>query len=72
MKEQKAWDKLKPEEKVNLAISMTNVCVRICADGIRDRQPTITDEELIKEVRKRIMYTKRHRYTEDKKYRIIL
>jgi hypothetical protein len=61
MREQMAWDKFKPEEKVNLAISMSSVCVRICADGIRDRQPTITDEELIEEVRKRIMYAKRHR-----------
>ena len=45
---------LEPEEKVNLAISMTDVCVRVCADGIRDRHPEITEEELVEKVRERI------------------
>jgi len=55
--------KLTPEEKVNLAINMTDACVQICADGIRDQNPNITTAQLLKELRKRIMYQKR-RYHE--------
>jgi len=50
---------MKPEEKVNIAINMTDVCVRICADGIRDRYPTISEEELIERIRERITYMKK-------------
>jgi len=46
--------KLTPEEKAILAMDMTDAVTRICADGIRDRNPAITDEELIEEIRKRI------------------
>ena len=46
--------KLSPEEKAVLAMDMTDAVTRICADGIRDRNPDITDEELIEEIRKRI------------------
>jgi len=51
-------DKLKPEEKVNLAIGMTDVCARVCADAIRDRYQTIDEEELIERVRERIRFGK--------------
>ena len=54
--------KLKPEEKVNLAINMTDVCVQICADGIRDQNRKITEAQLREAVRKRIMYQKRRHY----------
>ena len=50
---------LKPEEKVNLAIGMTDVCVRVCADGIRDLNPDIREEELMERVRERIGFGKR-------------
>jgi hypothetical protein len=53
--------KLKPEKKVNLAIQMTDVCVRICADAVKDRHPSVKDEELIELVRERINYRKRHK-----------
>ena len=46
--------KLSPEEKVVLAMDMTEAVTRICADGIRDNDPKITDEELIEEIRRRI------------------
>lgn len=52
-------DKLKPEEKVNLSIDMTNVCARVCVDSIRDRDKALEEEELIDRVRARIMYGKR-------------
>jgi hypothetical protein len=51
--------KLKPEEKVNLAINMTDVVVQICADGVKDENPNITQAQLREKVRERIMYLKR-------------
>ncbi|MEM2936506.1 MAG: hypothetical protein QW231_04955 [Candidatus Bathyarchaeia archaeon] len=52
---------LKPEEKVNLAIAMTDVCVRVCADAVSDQNPGINEVELIERVRERITYSKRRR-----------
>jgi hypothetical protein len=52
-------EKLKPEEKVNLAISMTDACTRICADAIKDQAGAIKEGKLIEKVRERIMYQKR-------------
>jgi len=46
---------LKPEERVNLAIGMTDACVRVCVEGILNRDSSLTDEE----VRERIMYARR-------------
>jgi len=54
--------KLKPEDKVNLAINMTDVCVQICANAIKDQNKNITEEQLIEEVRERIMYQKRRHH----------
>ena len=46
--------KLSPEEKVFLAMDMTDAVTRICADGIRCSDPKISDEELIEEIRRHI------------------
>ncbi len=46
--------KLSPEEKVLLVMDMTEAVTRICADGIRDNDPEISDEELKEEIRRRI------------------
>lgn len=46
--------KLRPEEKVNLAVSMTDVCTRICAEGIRDRNVSLKEKHVIENVRQRI------------------
>jgi len=54
--------KLKPEEKVNLAINMTDVCVQICADGIKDQNRNVTEAQLMEKVRARIMCQKRRHY----------
>jgi hypothetical protein len=54
--------KLKPEEKVNLSINMTDVCVQICADGIRDRDGNLTETQLMEKLRTRIMHQKRRHY----------
>jgi len=51
--------RLKPEERVNLAIGMSDVCVRVCADGVRDQNPGISEDELIERVRERLMFGKR-------------
>jgi len=51
--------RLKPEERVNLAVGMSDVCVRVCADGVRDQNPGISEEELVERVRERLMFDKR-------------
>jgi len=53
--------RLKPEDRVNLAVGMSDVCVRVCADGVRDQNPGISEEELIERVRERLMFGKRQR-----------
>jgi hypothetical protein len=54
--------KLGPEERVNTAVHMSDLCVDICAGSIRDHDPMITEEELLKRVRERIGFGKsRHR-----------
>ncbi|MEM2340162.1 MAG: hypothetical protein QW371_07075 [Candidatus Bathyarchaeia archaeon] len=47
---------LKREEKVSLAISMTDACVRVCADSIRNLYPGIGEGELLEIVRERAAY----------------
>ena len=55
---------LKPEEKVAIAIDMTDACVRICATGIRAQCPDITEAELNEKLRKRLEWSKRPRKQE--------
>ena len=51
--------RLKPEERVNLAVGMSDVCIRICADGVMDQNPDISEDELIERVKERIEWSKR-------------
>ena len=53
--------RLRPEERVNLAVGMSDVCVRICADGVRDGDPSVSEEKLVKRVRERLLFSKRRR-----------
>jgi len=53
--------RLQPEEKVAIAIDMTDACVRVCASGIRDRSPDISDEELLSRLRERLEWSRRSR-----------
>jgi hypothetical protein len=53
------FGRLKPEERVDLAVGMSDVCVRVCADGVRDQNPGISEKELIERVRERLMFGKR-------------
>jgi len=38
---------------------MSDVCVRISSDAIRDKNPRIKEEELLELLRERIMYGRR-------------
>jgi hypothetical protein len=52
-------ERMKPEERVNLAVCMSDVCVRVCADSVRDGNPSVTEEELVERVRARLLFSKR-------------
>lgn len=51
--------RLKPEERVNLSISMIDVCVRVCADAVKKEYPNIKESELVERVRERLMFGRR-------------
>lgn len=55
-------ERLKPEEKVNLSISMIDTCIHICANTLKDQDATIKEEELIEKIRARIMYNRRRHH----------
>ncbi len=60
----KNWERLgrlPPETKVALCMDMSDACVRVCADGIKDQNPGITEEELLAQLRERLAWAKRHR-----------
>ena len=50
---------LEPEERVNLAIGMIDACVRVCIEGILNRDKYLTDEEVREKVRERIALSQR-------------
>ena len=50
--------KLKPETKVRICIDMSDSCVRICADGIRNRFEGISEEDLNTKLRERLKWAK--------------
>ncbi|MGB9022573.1 MAG: hypothetical protein WCC94_03960 [Candidatus Bathyarchaeia archaeon] len=54
-----SWETLRPEDRVRLSIEMTNVVVQICADGIRETHPEITEEQLISLLRRRFSFGRR-------------
>ena len=58
------WERLgrlKPEQKVLIAMDMTEGCVRVCADGIRNQFPGISQEELLDKLRERLEWAKLNR-----------
>jgi hypothetical protein len=59
--EQERLGRLSPETKVNSAIGMSDVCVRICADGVRDQDPGISEEELVEKVREGLLFDRHSR-----------
>jgi HAD superfamily hydrolase (TIGR01662 family) len=55
-------DMLTPEEKMNMAVNMTDAVVQICAAGVKSQNPNISEKELIEKVRERMMDQKRRHY----------
>jgi len=51
--------RLKPEERVNVAVYMSDLCSRVCANSIKDRDCKITEEDLIERLRERISFVSR-------------
>ena len=47
---------------MKLSISMTDACVKICADSIKDQIEDIKEEELLDKVRARTMLQKRRHH----------
>ena len=47
--------KMTPEEKVAMAINMSSVVVQVCAEGIRDKNPNITERELLYLLRRKFL-----------------
>ena len=45
--------KLKPEDRVRIAIEMVDAVTRISADNEREKDPKITEAELVPRVRRR-------------------
>jgi hypothetical protein len=60
-KDAKRFGCLKPEEKVAIALDMTDACVRVCAAGIRAQFPEVSEAELNDKLRKRLEWSKRKR-----------
>ena len=54
-----AWSRLKPEERVRVAVSMVDVVTRICADSERERNPSIAEATLISILRRRFQLGRR-------------
>jgi hypothetical protein len=54
-----AWSRLKPEEKVSVAVSMVDLVTRISADSERERNPRITEDTLISILRRRFQLGRR-------------
>jgi len=52
---------MKPEERVNAAIYMSDMCVSVCASSVKDQNQLISEKELLKCVRKRINLGRRRR-----------
>jgi hypothetical protein len=63
-KDAKRLGSLKPEEKVAMAIDMTDACVRVCKAGIRAQCPGVSEAELNEKLRKRLEWKKRPRKRE--------
>jgi len=55
MMEDERWRKLKPEERVDVAIGMEDLVVDVSAENERERMPEISEELLISRLRSRFL-----------------
>ena len=53
-------DSRRSDTRVKIAVDMVEVCVDVCADGIRSSKPRMTERELLETLRSRLASTKRH------------
>jgi hypothetical protein len=53
--------RLRPEDRVNLSVGMSDVCVRICAEGVRNQNQGISEEKLIERVREKFVWDKKQK-----------
>jgi len=51
--------RLKPDERVNAAVYMSDLSLKVCCDSIKDQNCKITEEELVKRVTERIGFGRR-------------
>ncbi|MEM2972149.1 MAG: hypothetical protein QW270_07005 [Candidatus Bathyarchaeia archaeon] len=59
--EAKRLGMLPPEEKVLLAVDMSDFVVRVCAEGIKAQFPKVSGEKLLELLIKRLEWSKRLR-----------
>jgi hypothetical protein len=57
----KRLGRLKPEERVAIAMDMTDACVQICAEGIKAQRPGISEKELVEKLQERLEWAKHWR-----------
>jgi len=50
------WRNVSPQDRVKAAVSMTKVVTRLCIDSIKEKEPWLTEEELIAKARARFMF----------------
>lgn len=60
-KDEERLGRLPSEVKVNMALDMSEACVRLCVEGIKAQFPDITEEELVEKLRERFEWSKRWR-----------
>jgi hypothetical protein len=53
--------RLSRDEKVAVALDMSDACLCVCAEGIRAQYPGILEEELVEKLRARLEWSKRQR-----------
>lgn len=56
------WERLGrlyPEDKVVIALSMSDFAVRVCAEGIKAQNPNMSRAEPLERLRERIEWSKR-------------
>ena len=48
------------DARVRIAVDLVEVCVDVCAEGIRSSKPSINDSELVEQLRLRLASVDRH------------
>jgi len=54
-----AHRRLKPEDRVMVAVSMVDVVTQVAAEGEKERNPGITEDALISRLRRRFQFGRR-------------